>query len=178
MFKRNSGFTLIELITTILIGGIASTTLILVTSSTLDTVDLVSRNGNINRVGTRAIQFFGRDAFHLGDQVAPVFTADKYRVKFKTVLGRPVEYYFFDGNLYLDVGNTNDPGVLCSGVDMNESSFKYYDNNGDEMTDVPFTATRRLNINSIELNLTIQNQNLTASFARKVTPVNHPWRQY
>lgn len=178
MIKRNSGFTLVELIVTLVIAGVAGTTLVLVTSSTLNTVDLLTKNGDINRVGTRAVQFFSRDAFHLGDQTAPIFTADRNKVKFKTVMGRPVEYYFLNGNLYLDVGGNNDPGILCSGVDMVESSFKYYDNNGNEMTDVPLTATRKLNVYSIELNLSIGNQDISSSFTRKVTPANHPWRQY
>lgn len=177
-FKRQHGFTLIELVITLVVAGIAGTTLVLVTTSTLNTVDLLTKNGDINRVGTRAVQFFGRDAFHLGDQVAPIFTADQHRVKFKTVLGRPVEYYFSNGNLYLDVGGNNDPGLLCSGVDMTQSFFRYYDENDDEMTDLPLSSLRRLNIKSIELNLSVMNNDVSATFSKKVTPANHPWKTY
>jgi len=173
--QNKHGFTLIELVITIAIAGIIASALISVTAGTLNTVDLASKRGGINRMATFAIRLFSRDVAHLGDPGTPLLTAEAKRIKFKSTLGRPVEYYFSNGVFYLDVAGANDPAPVCNNVNMTESYFRYYDASDQEMTP-SLSALQRQNVKSIELVLVVLNDDVSISLSRKVMPLNYPWK--
>ena len=176
MNTNTKGFTLIELVVTLVIAGIIASSLVLVTISTMNQIELITMNSEVSRNGTKAVRNFAREAAHLGDAATPIFTAAIDRVKFKSVLGRPMEYYFSNGSLFMDLGGANDPAILCGGVNSGQSFFRYYDSNDAIMTDLPLSATRRLEVKTIEINLALNDQNSTATFNRKVTPLNNRWK--
>lgn len=167
-FKR--GFTLIELtvsmvLMTILVSAVAS-----VVFAAFRGVENIQNQKEIVADGFFAVSNFAREFGQMTNAESLVMGSNT-KIKFSHNLGETVVYELTGGKLYRKVDNGSSR-ILANSVDVSASSFRYFQENNSELTNVPLSSSDRASVWMVEFLLKMDNSIKTIQFVRDVFPEN------
>ncbi len=152
MLKRSDGYTMMELLISIVLIGVLSTVISFTLVNAFKAIDHAQRRKDLALDGTHAAETFRRDMSLAKDSLSFYQASDKL-VRFKAANNQIVEYQLSHTYLYRSITGIGGPSVLAGNVNVTNSSFHYFDRNDNELNPTPLSAEKRQEIWSVKLTL-------------------------
>lgn len=169
--KPHSGYTLIELIISIMLMGIVAGLLASIIAVNFDTLATVSERKKLVTRGMLAINLFERELGMLIDSTN-IVTADDQTFRFNDKYGNTWEYAVSSDDLTRQEVGVGSAQVLATPVINASTEFKYFSASNAELSSVPLSEAHRKLVRLVKLVLVMDDGGSGISLMSIVYPEN------
>ncbi len=170
-YKNSNGFTLIELIISMLLMAIVSGLLASIIAVNFKTMSDVSDRKKMVTRGMLAVNMFERELGMLKDSTNLVI-ADDQQLQFNDKYGNTWDYSVTLNTLTRQEVGVGSAMILAYPVINADTKFHYYDINNNELSALPLSSTNLKLVRLIKLNLVMDDGNTGIALLGTVYPEN------